>query len=111
MARRPKSQRKCRDCPTVFVGTTAVYCRPCRRRYTPNPPAAKRLYVWTPEKDEVLRRLYDGRRGCVKKIAAAVGFNYKAVSVRAAQLGVSHRPDWRAWTAAELQLLEEHAGH
>jgi hypothetical protein len=71
-----------------------------------------KLYVWTPERDRVLRERYDGRvSGRAAEIGAALGWPAWAVKKRAATLGLTHAPaERREWTAAEKRFLLEHAG-
>jgi hypothetical protein len=101
--------RTCLDCPTAIDRPHAKYCDGCRWRHRGKP----RLYVWTPERDQVLRDRYTSRqRKCGDLLGRAWGIPGYAVRRHAAQLGLT-RPwpkDRRNWTAEELSFLEEHAG-
>jgi hypothetical protein len=72
------------------------------------------LYVWTPERDAILRARYDGTvRNRSKEIARELGWPDWVVKKRAQHLGLS-RP-WpttrRDWTEAELAFLAQWSGH
>lgn len=112
MSHHPKGPRVCQVCGADFVGgATARFCVVCR----PLQRAGKPLtWVWTLERDALLRARYDGTvRGRSKAIAADLGFTDWAVKRRAAHLGLS-RP-WpttrRDWTDAELSFLAQWSGH
>lgn len=68
-------------------------------------------YVWTTERDALLRAKYDGRRFCGNKLAATLGWPKWVITKRAQELGLC-RPveNRRAWTPEETRFLEAHAG-
>lgn len=69
-------------------------------------------YVWTPERDEILRANYDSRvRGRVRALAARLSFPGWAIRVRATVLGLTRMsPRARAWTPEEDAVLDKWAG-
>lgn len=106
----PKSERPCQDCRTPFVGgPPARYCPACRWKHRGR-KAEK--YVWTPERDQVLRERYDGRvKGRAAELARLVGWPTWVIKKRAATLGLCYAADRRDWTAEETAFLWEHGGH
>lgn len=102
------SQGRCDACPApADKGRFARFCGQCRRQRMRKP--AK--YVWTPERDALLRARYDGRRFCGNKTAAALGWPKWVITKRAQELGLC-RPveNRRPWTPQEERFLEDHAG-
>lgn len=68
-------------------------------------------YIWTPERDQLLRERYDGKvKGRAAAIAAGFGWPRWVVAKRAAQLGLCYPADRREWTATEERFLWQHAG-
>jgi hypothetical protein len=106
----PKAPRRCADCGRRFIaGPYARWGPCCRWKRRGKPPK----YVWTPERDAVLRERYDSRvRGRAAEIGAVLGgWPGWVVKKRARQLGLAYpRSPWQPWTPAEERFLEEHAG-
>lgn len=74
-------------------------------------------YVWTPEQDAAIRRVYEAReRGGNKRLAARWNVSPRLVSSRAARLGlppllcVVGRVTGSSWREAELALVRAHLG-
>jgi len=86
----------------------ARYCDDCRWRLRGRAPK----WVWTPERDELLRRRYDPYvKGRAAEISAALGMPRTAVIHRASILGLAAlSKDRRPWTEAEDELLDAKAG-
>ncbi len=106
----PKRRVLCQDCRRPFLaGPYARWGPCCRWKYRGRRP---KKYVWTPERDQVVRERYDGRvRRRAAEIGTALGWPAWAVKRRAAALGLTHPPaDRRDWTAQEEEFLREHAG-
>lgn len=98
---------RCSDCGRAVKRHCARFCDGCRWRHRGKP--AK--WVWTPERDALLRQRYDGRKGCAVALARALAFPRSAVTRRAQELGLTVRAtDRREWTRADVAFLEEHAG-
>ncbi len=106
----PKGERTCRDCCRPFTGTAAARFGPCCR-WRHRGRTAK-TYVWTSERDQVLRERYDGRvKGRAAELARAIGWPPWAIKKRAAALGLCYAVDRKDWTPAETAFLWDHAGH
>jgi transposase len=110
----PSKQRPCAGladgskCPETTSGRYSLYCSRCRsiRRRKPI------KYIWTPEKDEILRVCWDGMHH-QKSLSVAVkrtGFPKDTVKARAQRLGLSvPRKKEPAWSSAELEILERNS--
>lgn len=111
MARTPKTSRPCQDCGRSFLGTApARYCKDCRWKHRGRRP---KKYIWTPERDQLLRERYDSRlKGRAAEIATALGWPAWVVKNRAGRLGLAHPgpKDRRDWTPKEESFLRNHAG-
>ena len=110
--------RTCVVCGQPFLGgRTAQACpTPCRvtqrHQQLTESWRARKKYMWTPARDQVLRDRYDGKvRGRAAVIARALGWPAWVVKRRAAQLGLTHPVDRRDYTAEEVTVLEEWTGH
>jgi hypothetical protein len=103
------AEKPCEDCGNPFEGTAAArYCPACRWKHRGR--TAKK-YIWTPERDQVLRERYDGKiRNRAAEIAGGFGWPTNQIKMRAGQLGLTHPAYRRDWTKAEAQFLWEHAG-
>ncbi len=106
----PKRRVRCQDCRQPFLAGAYARWGPCCRWKHRGRRAKK--YVWTPDRDQVVRDRYDGRvRRRADEIGRALGWPAWAVKKRAAALGLTHPPaDRREWTAQEEEFLREHAG-
>ena len=106
----PKAMRRCQEpgCRNRFMGGPAArYCPNCRWRHR----ARKLKWIWTPERDQILRDRYDGRvKGRAGEVARSLNFPRWAVAKRAAILGLSHAEHRKDWTPKEERFLWEHAG-
>lgn len=103
--RRPA--RGCGDCPRKLTQPYARWCDDCRWRHRGKQP----IYIWTPEKDAILKAKYEGRDGIPAAIAATFGWPSWVIKKRAALLGLTACPkNRRAWTPEEVRFLEDHAG-
>lgn len=96
----------CADCRKPTSRPLAKYCDGCRWKHRGKRP----MYVWTPEKDAVMREKYDGRIGCSEPIAHAFGWPAWVIKRRAATLGLTKPKPRRDWTPEEEAFLLEHAG-
>jgi hypothetical protein len=105
----PKTERPCRDCHRPFLGTApARYCPACRWKHRGR--KAKK-YVWTPERDQVLRERYDGRKkGNAAALARAIGWPSWVIKKRASVLGLCHPVERKDWTLEEATFLWDHGG-
>lgn len=56
--RRPITWRVCEDCGRKYQAQTGRYGPECRWKHRGKNP---KKYVWTAERDQVLREKYDGR--------------------------------------------------
>lgn len=104
-----QTTRPCEDCGRPFTaGKYARWGLCCRWKHRGKPA----LYVWTPERDQVLRERYDNRvKGRATELARMIGWPKWAITKRAQRLGLAHAIDRRAWTEADTAFLWEHAGH
>lgn len=111
---RSPETRKCSDCGNEFQAarkdSPARFCRRCAfspRRKRSKPPK----YLWTSERDAIVRARYDGKvKGRASEIAAELGFPDWAVKKRAAHLGVCYHVDRNDWTKEEERFLLDWAG-
>lgn len=104
----PKTERRCGDCEKPFTAGPYTKTGPCCRW---KHRGRKAIYVWTPERDQVLRERYDPRtRGAIAALAAAIGWPAWVLKKRAAALGLTRAMDRKDWTAEETAFLWEHAG-
>lgn len=110
MTVQPKTERRCQDCERPFIGGPYARHGPCCRwKYRGRTP---KKYVWTPERDQVLRERYDGRvKGRAAELARATGWPAWAIKRRAAALGLCYPVERKDWTPEETAFLWEHAGH
>lgn len=105
-----KSERLCGDCGRPFLGGPYAKTGPCCRWKHRGRTAKK--YVWTPERDQLLRERYDARtRGAITALAEGIGWPAWVLKKRAATLGLTHAVDRKEWTEAETAFLWDHAGH
>lgn len=104
-----KSERPCADCGKPFTGgPTARYGPECRWKHRGRKP---KKYVWTPERDQVLRDRYDGRvKGKAAELARMIGWPDWVIKKRAAALGLCYAADRKDWTREEAAFLWEHGG-
>lgn len=100
--------RPCEDCHRPFTaGPYARWGECCRWKHR----GKRRMYVWTPERDALLRERYDGRRGTCKRLAAALAWPRWVIQRRVAELALTKRAEnRRAWTPEEIAFLDDHAG-
>ena len=105
----PKAERRCGDCGRPFIGGPYAKTGPCCRwRHRGRKP---KKYVWTLERDQVLRERYDPKtRGAIAALAAAIGWPAWVLKKRAATLGLTRSMDRRDWTPEEEAFLWEHGG-
>ena len=105
----PKARKPCQNCRRPFRGgPPARYCPACRWKHRGR---TSTKYVWTPERDQLLRERYDGKvKGRAASIAAGLGWPPWQIKRRAAQLGLCYPADRRDWTAQEERFLWQHAG-
>lgn len=109
MSHHPKIRKLCADCPRSFLGTApARYCPDCRCKHR----GRKALkYVWTAERDQVLRERYNGKvQGRAGEIAQDLGWPSWLIKKRAGQLGLCYAVDRKDWTKSEERFLWNHAG-
>ena len=111
MPKQPKRTRTCAQCGEAFrAGPHAKYCPVCR----PGQRRAKRIkYAITDPVKRLLTSRYDSKvPGRAAEIAASLGWPTWAVKKAACKLGLT-RPwpkDRRAWTEAEVAILEKWSG-
>lgn len=99
---------QCADCRQTFSGKYASYCPRCRPKHR---RAKAKKYLWTPERDAVLRNRYDSRvKGRAAEIAAALGWPGWVIKKRAQSLGLAAPAHRRDWTDEEEKFLFDHAG-
>lgn len=103
--------RTCADCPVTIDRRHcryAKYCSNCRWRHRGKRPK----WVWTSERDQLLRERYDPKiPGSSKRLAAALSFPRWAVVKRAGLLGLAKLSEERKpWTPTDVSFLEEHLG-
>lgn len=106
----PKITRTCEDCARDYLcWRRSRWCKHCRWRHRGK--RAKK-YVWTPERDALLRQHYDGRiKGRSSEVAARLGWPKWVICKRAAVLGLCYPADRRDWTKKEESFLTWHAGY
>ena len=101
---------RCQDCSRHFKATTAAakFCPADRWRHRGQ---KVKKYDWTAERDEIMRKRYDGKiRNRAAEIAASFGWPAWAIKRRAQALGLCYSTDWQDWTAKEEKFLWDHAG-
>jgi hypothetical protein len=104
-----KSERSCKDCCRPFLGTETAQYGPCCRWKHRGPTAKK--YVWTAEREQILRDRYDGTiKGRAAQIAAMLGWPTWVIKRRATELGLTYHVDSQPWTKEEVAFLREHVG-
>jgi len=90
----------------------AKYCLKCRAERRRR---AKTKYVWRPEYDEHLRAHYYGglnrRFRVLNRMIRLTGLPRWYIKRRAARLGLTMHIDRKAWTGAEVDLLERLVGN
>jgi len=98
----------CLKCAKPTGRRFARYCDACRWPLRGKPPK----WVWTAERDDLLRRRYDPHvKGRPAEVAATLEMPRWAVNHRAAFLGLaSLAKDRKAWTDGEDAFLDAHAG-
>lgn len=102
------SIRFCATCGIEFEAKHAMFCSRCRFKNKKN---RLKKYVWTPEKDEALRKHYDGKvKGRAAQIARALGWPTWVIKSRAQKLGLCYPVDRKDWMDAEVKFLLDHAG-
>ena len=108
----PKTRKRCEDCPRTFIGgPPARWCPDCRWKHRGRGAGKPKKYVWTPERDQILRDRYDGKiKGRAAEIAAGLGWPTWCIKKRAACLGLCYPVDRKDWTPKEQRFLWEHAG-
>jgi hypothetical protein len=105
----PKVALRCTDCGASYEGLVGGKYGPCCR-WKHRGRTAK-LYVWTPERDQVLRERYDSRtRGAIATLARGIGWPPWVIKKRARTLGLTHSVDRKDWSEPETTFLWEHGG-
>ena len=101
----------CQDCLVPYLaGPGGKYCPGCRWKHRGK---KTKKYVWTDEKDALLRQRYDGKvPNRSKAIASQLGWPCWVIRKRAAALGLCTPwpADRKDWTREEEAFLEQHAG-
>lgn len=116
MSAQAQMKHQCLECGKGFLGgPTAKRCRRCRAdRHTERMRlfwATRKKYIWTPERDQILREKYDGRiKGRADEVARQLGWPSLAIKRHASELGLSHPSTRQDWTPQEEAFLMEHAG-
>ena len=68
-------------------------------------------YIWTPERDRILREGYDGKvRGRAAEIGRDLGWPTWVIKKRAQQLGLCYPAQRQDWTEDEERFVFLHAG-
>lgn len=111
----PKFSHQCRSCAEWFdAGIYSTECLKCRGQHASERmwTARRKTYVWTSDRDDLVRRRYDSKvKGRVAEIARALGWPGWTIKKRAAQLGVATKVMKRLeWTPAHVAALEEWTG-
>lgn len=90
------------------MGTAAArYCPECRGKHW----GSTAKYVWTPERDQVVRERYNGKiKGRAREIGQDLGFPAWCIKGRAGQLGLCYPLDRKDWSKREERFLWMHAG-
>ena len=103
-----KDERQCRDCGGTFTaGPYARWCPDCRWKQR----GRTGKFLWTPERDDLMRRRYDSRvKGRVAEIATILQFPKWAVTRRAQLLDLAHTVDRKEWMPKEEKFLLEYSG-
>ncbi len=108
----PNNPVRCLQCGRMNGCASDSLCHSCRML---GRSSSARKFVWTPELDDVLRRAYKSAHSRadlsanLTHLQRRAGFTRNAILTRAVQLGLSFSTR-RAWTAEELQTLEDLAG-
>jgi hypothetical protein len=104
----PKAERTCPCGRTFIAGPHAKWGPCCRWKHRGRRP---KKYVWTDERDQVLRERYDSKTpGAIAALAAAIGWPDWAIKKRAAQLGLTRPAERKEWTPEDVAFLWEHTG-
>ncbi len=99
--------RTCARCGDPISLKYGRYCDPCR----PHMRGKHAIYVWTPERDQVLRERYDGTvKYRARSIATQLGWPTWVIKKRAAVLGLTQPVERHDWTAEETEFLKRHVG-
>ena len=99
--------RTCLDCPAAIAQKHARYCARCRWKHRGKP--AK--YVWTAERDALLRARYRPQsKGVPAAIARVFGWPAWVIRQRARDLGLARTKE-PAWTPEQVAFLEQHVGY
>lgn len=109
----PKNYVPCTACPSPKGYPKCGLCMRCRNAVAGK---ARRLYVWTPDKEDILRNAYATGSGnrrqlkrALKDAVARIGFPRGTVKYRAQQLGLTN--DTRhPWAQQDFELLREYLG-
>jgi hypothetical protein len=98
----PKTNKTC-ACGEIFLGgPTASMCPECRVKVRVKKP----IYVWTPERDAILKARYDSRKGRAQELADLFRWPKWVISKRVQYLGLSVPPPSRnPWTKQETEFL------
>lgn len=106
--RRPKTWRVCEDCGKKYQAATGHWGPECRWKHRGR--VAKK-YVWTSERDAVLKDKYDGRKkGRAQELARMIGWPKWVITRRAQVLGLCYPAIRQDWLPVEEAFLMEHAG-
>ena len=108
----PNNPVRCVRCSRMKGCATDGLCHSCRMlRRSPT----GRKFIWTPELDETLQRVYKTAltraelTANITHLQRRTGFTRNAILSRAVQLGLSFSTR-RAWSAEDLRTLQELAG-
>lgn len=108
--------RSCADCGLPISRPYARFCADCTYKPANRRGAKTKKYVWTPERDAILRQHYDSTvRGRVEQIARSLGWPKWVIRKRARVLGLgSPWPEGRSshvtWSEEQIRFLLEHTG-
>ena len=111
MSHHPKVRLFCQHpgCGKPYIGVPGGRLGPCCRWM--HRGVRPKKYLWTPERDQILRDRYDNRiKGRAAEIALALGWPKWAVTKRAARLGLAYPVSRKEWSAKEERFLWSHAG-
>lgn len=108
----PQITRTCEDCGKDYLcSRRSRWCKHCRWRHRGRFGKPKK-YVWTPERDAIIRKDYDGRiKGRAAQVAQRLSWPTWVIKKRAGLLGLCYPADHRNWTKKEESFLTWHAGH
>ena len=106
----PLITRVCEDCGEDYLcWRESRWCKHDRWRHRGR--TAKK-YVWTLERDGILKADYDGKiKGRADQLAAKLGWPGWVIKKRAAVLGLCYPADRKDWTPKETRFLIFHVGH